>query len=611
MSHQGSNQNDSQNEHNSGGGDPNRGYQNAPPNQNYNNYNQGGPGGYNMPPPNQGYPPNMGGRGPHGGYNPNAPPQDYGNYGMGNRGPGGPPQMGGQWGGYGNQAGGPPQNYNPQGGDSGEGSSKNSSRGGQNSGMQSNNSNGSGRRGMNRGMGGYNQGYGDPQRGGYMGRGGYQQGPPPGNQYYGQAPAPRGRGGYGGHMGGPGPGGPPPAGPGGYQQDQYYGQGPPPTRGRGGMPPSRGGMPPSRGGMPPGRGGRSRQGPGPSPGPSNTPPGPGVPPQGPPQQGPPQGGPAMGNQGQPPADLNTANLNQAQEKILKKFNTLDRGTYYLDQKNKTINFLIQGNNDIIGWHDDYLINGYLLHGLILKVDTLTSRIFLFVETEHEIYKNNIEFVNNRQLRWSNAITNEMQIISITNTEKVEVYDNFEEGFEGFICYIVTEESELASNAWPVNLQGWIELQRNLVLYEPTSIRKIYLDNLYNWLEKPESSEFNGKRIAAIINPDVPGETIKYAKRLTFALEKKCVVGSISTQYGVYTLMAEQVQDMKRFSELVEKALDIAEELGAYVMITNLRRTFDYDGKTVLYLPNDPTLKILTYDGAITFSNTSKKSLALN
>lgn len=290
---------------------------------------------------------------------------------------------------------------------------------------------------------------------------------------------------------------------------------------------------------------------------------------------------------------------------------MDRGTYYLDQKNKTINFLIQGNNDIIGWHDDYLINGYLLHGLILKVDTLTSRIFLFVETEHEIYKNNIEFINNRQLRWSNAITNEMQIISITNTEKVEVYDNFEEGFEGFICYIVTEESELASNAWPVNLQGWIELQRNLVLYEPTSIRKIYLDNLYNWLEKPESSEFNGKRIAAIINPDVPGETIKYAKRLTFALEKKCVVGSISTQYGVYTLMAEQVQDMKRFSELVEKALDIAEELGAYVMITNLRRTFDYDGKTVLYLPNDPTLKILTYDGAITFSNTSKKSLALN
>lgn len=194
---------------------------------------------------------------------------------------------------------------------------------------------------------------------------------------------------------------------------------------------------------------------------------------------------------------------------------------------------------------------------------------------------------------------------------MEIYDNFEEGFEGFISYIVTEESKLTASVWPASIQGWLELQRNLVLYEPTSIRKIYLDNLYNWLEKPESSEFNGKRIACIINPDVPGQTIKFSKRLTFALEKKCVVGSISTQYGVYTLMAEQVQDLKRFSQLVEKALDIAEELGGYVMITNLRRTFDYDGKTVLYLPADPTLKILTYEGTITFSNKSKKSLALN
>jgi hypothetical protein len=329
-------------------------------------------------------------------------------------------------------------------------------------------------------------------------------------------------------------------------------------------------------------------------------------------QGPPRGGPPpqQGIDGQGPADLNNQSLTQAQESILKKYNTLDRGTYYLNQKNKTIHFLVEGSNDIIGWHDDYLINGYLLHGLVLKVNTLTSRIFLFIETEHEIYKNYINFVNNR-LCWSGQLTNELQILSITNTEKVEVYDNFEEGFEGFISYIVTEESKLATNVWPINIQGWLELQRNLVLYEPTSIRKIYLDNLYNWLEKPESSEFNGKRIACIINPDVPGQTIKFSKRLTFALEKKCVVGSISTQYGVYTLMAEQVQDMKRFSQLVEKSLDIAEELGAYVMITNLRRTFDYDGKTVLYLPNDPTLKILTYDGTITFSNKSKKSLALN
>ena len=74
--------------------------------------------------------------------------------------------------------------------------------------------------------------------------------------------------------------------------------------------------------------------------------------------------------------------------------------------------------------------------------TLTSRIFLFVETEHEIFKNYIK-VENGIYKWSEKLTNELQIISITNTEKVEVYDNSEDGFEGFICFIITEESELA------------------------------------------------------------------------------------------------------------------------------------------------------------------------
>lgn len=71
--------------------------------------------------------------------------------------------------------------------------------------------------------------------------------------------------------------------------------------------------------------------------------------------------------------------------------------------------MIEDERDLIGWHDDYLINGYLLHGLILKVTTLTSRIFLFVETEHEIYKNYIK-MENGILKWSEKLSSELQIL---------------------------------------------------------------------------------------------------------------------------------------------------------------------------------------------------------
>lgn len=303
-------------------------------------------------------------------------------------------------------------------------------------------------------------------------------------------------------------------------------------------------------------------------------------------------------------------ITPAQEKILNKFHTLDRGTYFIDQNQKTLHFMIQSNLDFVGWVDDYMINGYILNGLIVKVKTLTTNVYLFIEPEHEIYKKYVSEENGK-LRWSDSITNEMQIISITKIEKVEVYDNVDDSFEGFICYIITEDSQLAMDVWPVHLQGWIELRSLLILFEPTSIRKIYLDSLQNELESPESNEFNGKRISCIINPDLPGETIKFSKRMTYALEKKCIVGSLSCQFGIYTLMAEQANHMQQFADIVEKALDIAEELGAYVMITNLRRTFDYDGKTVLYLPSDPTLKILRYDRTLTFSTKCKKSISLN
>ena len=66
--------------------------------------------------------------------------------------------------------------------------------------------------------------------------------------------------------------------------------------------------------------------------------------------------------------------------------------------------------------------------------------------------------------------------------------------------------------------------------------------------------------------------------------------------------------MENFSKLVEKILDIAEELDGYVMITNLKRQYDNSQqlKTILILPQDPTLKIVKYEGPMSFEKTRDK-----
>ena len=68
------------------------------------------------------------------------------------------------------------------------------------------------------------------------------------------------------------------------------------------------------------------------------------------------------------------------------------------------------------------------------------------------------------------------------------------------------------------------------------------------------------------------------------------------------MLSMSIEEMQVFASNLEKAIEIAEELNAYVMVTNLRRTFDYEGMTVLYLPVDPTIKLLIHQDIISFSS---------
>jgi hypothetical protein len=304
-------------------------------------------------------------------------------------------------------------------------------------------------------------------------------------------------------------------------------------------------------------------------------------------------------------------LSGPQEATMKRFNSLDRGTYFIDQSNKSIHFIIDGESDLLGWQDDYLINGYLLFGVVIKITTLTSRLYIFIEREHEIFKNHIKISEEGKITWKNLSNAEnFQIAHLTNVEKVEIFDNTEEGYQGFVCFIVNEDSKLNFITDQKSIQDWAALQRTLLLFEPTSIKKIYLDELENWLLQPESTKFAGKRVAAILNPKVPGETITYSRELKHIdfLEGDFYVGVISLQYGKYTIVGQDLSALDEFAALIEKTLDIAEELEAYVMITNLKRHYDTSPqqKTILVLPSDQTLKVIRYEGQINFEKTKEK-----
>jgi hypothetical protein len=65
-----------------------------------------------------------------------------------------------------------------------------------------------------------------------------------------------------------------------------------------------------------------------------------------------------------------------------------------------------------------------------------------------------------------------------------------------------------------------------------------------WLEKPESNEFNGKRIACIVNPEDPKGPVTFQNKMGIALKKEYCVGVIYLQFGKYTLLGPSVESMR-------------------------------------------------------------------
>lgn len=88
-------------------------------------------------------------------------------------------------------------------------------------------------------------------------------------------------------------------------------------------------------------------------------------------------------------------------RAMAKFNTLDRGTYFINETNKYAHFLVLGRSDLLGWYDTFIINGYLLQGVVIKITTLTSRIFVFIEEVNELFKKYIKIGEDGETaKWS-------------------------------------------------------------------------------------------------------------------------------------------------------------------------------------------------------------------
>jgi len=259
---------------------------------------------------------------------------------------------------------------------------------------------------------------------------------------------------------------------------------------------------------------------------------------------------------------------------LVRYNTLDRGTFFIPETrpNKDLYFIVQHYQDIMVWRDDYVVNSYLLPGLVLRVNTLTARIYVFIGEDTKIAQSHIMEVSPGEFIWTNLPNdgNTACIIGLDGMERVELFDNTQPGCEGVVCFMASNKSSISFNTDDKTVLSWNKFLRTRLLYEPSGIYSLSLSILPP-IPPLTSPLFTTEKVAVVLDPRVNMPvTFKYPPQGTANSDVQ-VHGRICIEgIGQYSLTCPNgLVPMQSFAVQCNKATDIAQELGAVVLVLGI------------------------------------------
>lgn len=123
----------------------------------------------------------------------------------------------------------------------------------------------------------------------------------------------------------------------------------------------------------------------------------------------------------------------------------------------------------IGWKSRYLINGVLFDGYMLKVPTPSSNVLVFFDPclkltkdlIHEEQDGTLTLKVSDDVKGSSAGSHDEwpKVFSLTNMIRGEVFDNYEESFQGLVCYVVSTESTVRVRMGNRLISTWYQIEK--------------------------------------------------------------------------------------------------------------------------------------------------------
>jgi hypothetical protein len=299
------------------------------------------------------------------------------------------------------------------------------------------------------------------------------------------------------------------------------------------------------------------------------------------------------------AQMNSLRKLEAKD-ALEDFKNLREGLYFNDESSPMISFLIHPRQEPKAWLDDYIINGFLITGIVLSVPSLTSVVYVFIDRTHEIYHRHFK-TRDGVVSWKNPqlFTNAPCIAILSFMERVELYDNTFVGSQGRCCFMAMENCHLSFTSDVKTIKDWMGYQQIRLLYEPGMIPKIHIQSTSRILA-PEDPLCKPTCVPLYFNNKTGELPVRFSHKLAHVdiLEGDYCIGVIELLHGKYTIVSQTRHIFFSLLRMAERALEAAEELEAHVCLHNARRFFMEGEKhrqtCILIAPFEPTISLVRF-----------------
>lgn len=295
--------------------------------------------------------------------------------------------------------------------------------------------------------------------------------------------------------------------------------------------------------------------------------------------------------------LNLKKMKTSFSELLINDDVLNQDSKGQDNTDYILNFM-EVENILTGFMDSYLINGTFFTGIMTQVTTPSSSVYLFLDINipltHKLLISNFGDKEQVHLSFLNRDSIESEspfIVKMSDIRKAQVFINSSVKGKAYQCLVATYDSTIDVFRDEEIIDNWFHYRSLNSLQQLRIIDDYNVEMIEVQFKDPKIVK-EGQYLTCLLSPFRQKRgPFKYTNKIRSVFGLNCIIGSIYTQHGVFTVLVENLKMAKEFKNQCIEKLSVARTLDVELGVCNFGKVLSISGQVILVLPNNIIFKL--------------------